>query len=246
MLPSHGKIECRKCFTDSTKINKPHPEWSIVNDPGAWGNNTPKYLVLGFSKGSTQANAYDQGAFNDVAFARMRPRLTAILQKLGLLKKEASVDSVIADPKGDFAFGSLIRCSVSRFDKKLSTENKKVYACTGPLISKSFSEIPDVIDRCVSEFLLDLPDRTRIVFFLGNTDSYVKSCQALIKNKFTTDFKQINPMVVWANNRYWINLAHPSGTNGHFNNWLNSDDGPGIKRVQAEYGVKLSRDRLLA
>ena len=123
MLPSHGKIECRKCFTDSTKINKPHPEWSIINDPGAWGNNTPKYLVLGFSKGSTQANAYDQGAFNDVAFARMRPRLTAILQKLELLKKEASVDSVIADPEGDFAFGSLIRCSVSRFDKKLSTEN---------------------------------------------------------------------------------------------------------------------------
>ena len=68
-LPNHGKLACHRCFNScSEKDFKPHPLWTLRNDPGAWGGTEPEVLVLGFSKGSTQANIYEHGEFEDVAF----------------------------------------------------------------------------------------------------------------------------------------------------------------------------------
>lgn len=237
MLPKHGKIECRLCFSAAEgNIRKPNTNWKMINDPGAWGGGCrPDYLVLGFSKGATQAGIYESGRFESVAFARMRPRLTEALRAMGALSKYESSDEKIGDPNSNIAFGSLIRCSVSRLDKVVSTKaGKDMYACTGTLISKSFKEIPEVISNCAGKFLTHLPSSVKIVFMLGNTDSYVTNCQSVLRNMFSSDFKQINPMAVFANGRTWIHIAHPSGLNGHFNTWLNTNEGPGLKRLQAK------------
>jgi len=237
MLPKHGKIECRLCFNLADgNTRKPNANWKMINDPGAWGGGSgPDYLVLGFSKGATQAGIYESGRFESVAFAGMRPRLTEALRAMGALSNAESSDAKIGDPNSNIAFGSLIRCSVSRLDKVASAKaGKDIYACTGPLITKSFKEIPEIISNCTSKFLTDLPASVKVVFMLGNTDSYVTSCQSVLRNLFPSDFEQINPMAVSANGRIWIHISHPSGLNGHFNNWLNTNDGPGLKRLQAK------------
>ena len=239
MLPAHGKIECRSCFTaTSSKIMTPHPDWRMINDPGAWGSSEPEYLVLGFSKGATQAGFYDDGRFEDVAFKGMRPRLTKVLRAMGVLSESETVDRRIADPESSVAFGSLVRCSVSRRDEKASLKKgSPVFACTGPLISKSFAEIPHVIRTCATRYLASLPSSVRVVFFLGNTDSYVKSCQSLLRELFPSGFAAFNEMAVRADGRLWVHLAHPSGLNGHFDAWLNTASGPGAKRVEAANAV---------
>lgn len=245
MLPKHGKIDCRLCFNSSDgNLRRPNKDWKMINDPGAWGGgHNPEYLVLGFSKGATQAGIYESGPFEDVAFAGMRPRLTEALRAIGALEMHESVDSKIANPDSNIAFGSLIRCSVSRLDKAASVKaGKDVFACTGPLITKSFSEIPDIIASCSKQFLTDLPASIKAVFFLGNTDSYVKNCQAVIRKLFPADFKQINAMAVSVNGRVWVNIAHPSRLNGHFNKWLSGNDSSGLKRIQARNALSGSNN----
>jgi hypothetical protein len=236
MLPNHGKIKCTDCYEGTDKeFVKPHPEWQMINDPGAWGGSSqPEFLVLGFSKGSTQAGIYNKGKFEDIAFAGMRPRLTQALQALGALSSNETVDEKINNPTSNIAFGSLIRCSVSRLDKKASVKaGTAVYGCTGPLITKSFKEIRHVINKCANKFLTEIPNTVKVVFFLGNTDAYVQSCQSLVRGLYPEDFHQINPMAIRANNRLWIHLTHPSGLNGHFKTWLNANTGSGLKRIQA-------------
>jgi hypothetical protein len=234
MLPEHGKINCRACFTDNNNQAAPHPHWRMVNDPGAWGSNEPEYLVLGFSKGATQAGIFDTGRFEDVAFAKMRPRLTQALRIAGVLGKGETVDKKISSRNSNIAFGSLIRCSVTRYDQSASKKKGyDVFACSGALVTKSFDEIPEIIDRCSRRFLVGLPKSVKAVLFLSNTDQYVQGCQALLQKLFPADFRRINPMAVWADGRPWVHLAHPSGTNGHFGTWLESDIGPGQKRREA-------------
>ena len=235
MFPTHGRIDCKVCFEENSNLTRPHNDWKMINDPGAWGGSeNPEYLVLGFSKGSTQANYYNNGSFENVAFKGMRPRLTSALRVVGALSEIETVDEKINNPNSNIAFGSLIRCSVSRLDAKASEQkNKEIYSCTGPLIKKSFNEIPDVINRCTDKYLSNIPKSIKVVFLLGNDDGYVKRCKKLLKNKFHCDFKEINTIAVFANNRFWVHLAHPSGMNGHFNKWLIADDGPGLKRKEA-------------
>lgn len=243
MLPSYGKITCRACFKGTeSEVGEPHPDWRIVNDPGAWGADNPRILVLGFSKGATQAGIYQHGRFEEVAFAGMRPRLTAALRAMGVLSNIETVDEKIADRHSDIAFGSLIRCSVSRRDPKASASTgREVFACTGPLITKSFSEIPSVVRTCTEKYLVGLPATVHVVFLLGNSDGYVKSCQSLLQSLFPASFCKINAMAVKADGRYWIHLAHPSGLNGHFNDWLLSDVGAGQKREEAKRAVNALR-----
>jgi hypothetical protein len=240
MLSTHGKISCRACFANAQgDVVTPHPAWRMVNDPGAWGSSNPDFLVLGFSKGATQAGIYKKKRFEDIAFAGMRPRLTQALQAMGVLTDRETSDQKISDPESNVAFGSLIRCSVSRRDEKATAKSgTDVYACTGPLISKSFDEIPNIVRTCALTYLTSLPKSVRIVFFLGNTDSYVKNCQRLIQDMFPGDFFRFNSMAVKADGRFWIHLAHPSRLNGHFNDWLISNSGAGTKRIEANHAVE--------
>src|ERR1019366_3624459 len=132
-LPSHGHITCRRCFTtdgNTQMIGK----WQMVNDPTAWGSTTPEILVLGFSKGFTQANAFRSGRLEDIPFKNMRTRLTEELRLLGVLSATETVDQKIVATETKFAFGSLVRCSLSRLNVKGKL------ACTGEVMPKAFTE----------------------------------------------------------------------------------------------------------
>jgi hypothetical protein len=204
MLPKHGKIDCSVCFPELVgDVFEPNNEWKMINDPGAWGgNDEPDYLVLGFSKGFTQAGMCNDNKFEDIAF------------------------------------GSLIRCSVSRKDcKKSAAFNERAYSCTGPLITKSFDEIPEIISNYTRLFLTGLSETIKAVIFLSNSDKYVCGVQHIIENLYPRSFNRINPMCVEAQGKKWVHIAHASGSNGHFIKWLKSDLGAGLKRLHAIKGL---------
>lgn len=237
LLPIHGRLNCSRCFKDGV-LSQKRDQWCMRRDPGAWGSSYPKYLVLGFSKGSTQADIYANGNFDDVAFGGeiTRRNLTNILRKVGLLKSGETVDSRICATEKEFHFGSLVRCSLSRYDEQGSSKRgRPVCKTSGPLITKSFSEIPKVIDQCVSSFLARLPNSLRLIIVLGVTDSYIRNIRKKMKELHPDGFREIN-RVAYENNRLlWVHLTHPSKGNGTLNAWLSSDsdNGSGRKRELA-------------
>src|SRR5712664_2957981 len=90
-LPPHGRIACRRCFSGNGSTQT-IGKWQMVNDPAAWGSATPRILILGFSKGFTQANAFRSDRFEDIPFKDMRTRLTEELRFLGVIGKSETVD----------------------------------------------------------------------------------------------------------------------------------------------------------
>lgn len=230
-LPDHGPIKCRKCHVSDTPCQT-IDNWNICNDPGAWGSSTPKILVLGFSKGFTQANAYTKNQFDSVAFSGMRPRLKYALQKLGLIDESQNIDSLLHATENDFAFGSLVRCSLSRLNEK----NGK-WEATGPLIKKAFKEEPAQtwVKTCMHHYLSNLPSRTKIVILLGNDTGYINLVKSEVRRLHPNHYHDINEVSCLANGRKWVHIAHPSGLNGHFTTWLDgaTDTTAGMKRQMA-------------
>lgn len=210
----HGKLNCRKCFKscDSNTL-QPHPLWILRNDPGAWGNSVPEVLVLGFSKGSTQADIYRNGSFEDVAFGGpARNRLDQLLKQLGLLQAHEHVSNEISNEESRFAFGSLVRCSLTREGK----EGK--HASSGDLIVKSFSEVHEVLTNCAEQYLAQLPERTIVVLMLGISDQYISGCFDIMKRLYPS-FTRLNDVSYGDDKRVFIHITHPSPLNGHFASW---------------------------
>jgi hypothetical protein len=118
-LPDHGRISCSICFGDMPvtfdRTRTGNKEWRITNNPCAWGNPTPEILVLGFSKGPTQAGALANVEHDLIASRGARGPMRQILHAIGLIDAKQDMDALIADRGGRFAFGSLIRCTVERW-----------------------------------------------------------------------------------------------------------------------------------
>lgn len=241
MLPTHGRLSCRKCYeSNSSDRCLPHPKWQMVNDPGHWGSSTPEYLVLGFSKGATQSETFRTGRHEEVAFAKMRPRLEQELKLLGALKSHESVNDKIKRPDSNIAFGSLIRCSLTREDAKASAkQSKRIFASSGSLIVKSFSEVPHIIKNCVGEYLTQLPSSLKVIFFLGTSDTYVREVKQVIHQRYPDSYRELNSMAFQADDKKWVFIAHPSPANGTFGNWLSADDTSGAKRELAYQALGL-------
>ena len=216
-------------------------------DPGAWGSIRPKYLVLGFSKGATQADIYANGDFDDVAFGgkRTRRNLTSILQKVGLLKPDETVDEKIRADEEDFHFASLVRCSLSRYDEGASARRGcPVYATSGRLITRAFSEVRHIIDECANTFLTSFPDSLKVVLVLGVTDSYIKNFRKKMEELHPQGFHVINAVAYENHCLLWVHLTHPSMGNGTLNAWLTraTDTTSGRKR---ELASRILRERRL-
>ncbi|MGZ5121053.1 MAG: hypothetical protein ACXWCK_33715 [Burkholderiales bacterium] len=105
-LPPHGRISCRRCFSGA-ESTQTIGKWQMVNDPAAWGSATPRILILGFSKGFTQANAFRSGRFEDIPFKDMRTRLTEELRLLGVIGSSEAVDQKMVASETEIGFGSL-------------------------------------------------------------------------------------------------------------------------------------------
>lgn len=240
-LPHHGPIPCNRCFTAEDRVAQ-LGRWRVVNDPGAWGASDPEVLVLGFSKGFTQAGAYANGDFENVPFKGMRPRLTAALRTIGLLSAIQSVDERMQAAETTFAFGSLVRCSLSRRVEDPDTPAAK-YSCTGAVMPLAFrEEVSRVVLTCAQTYLGDLPPRLRLVIMLGTTDSYIESCRDLVRSLSPTLFKPINSVSYESRGVVFCHISHPSLLNGHHTNWLsgNTSTTPGSKRKEAINAVRLA------
>lgn len=238
-LPSHGPIACRRCF----ETDKPVAErgaWRIVNDPGAWGSANPTVLVLGFSKGFTQADATRSGRFEDVPFKRMRTRLTEVLRAIGVLGPAEIVDNRMVASERDLAFGSLVRCSLSRRNDRTGR-----YECTGPIMPKAFVEpaVAPVLRRCAQQHIATLPTSVRLVIMLGTSDDYIARCRELIRSTVKFQFRDVNDVAYGTGPVTWVHVSHPSGLNGHHPAWMaGGPDKQGRKRGLAQAAVRAALD----
>ena len=216
MFPAHGRISCSLCFPSPGKTVSTR-SWQFRNDPTHFGSANPKVLVLGFSKGPTQVKAYDNGPFEEVAFAGSRERLKKILLTLGLLHEDENIDLKFREEEEEFAFASLIRCSVARIDEK----TLKVVAGS-PMILKAFQE-PEpkrLITNCAKQFLVLLPERLRLIVMLGVQDGYISECRKLMNELHQGQIKSINP-VAYANSQVvFVHATHPSRQNGWIDKWI--------------------------
>jgi hypothetical protein len=165
-------------------------------------------------------NIYQKGNFDDVAFGgQSRANLTAILRRILLLKPEENISEKIRKDEIEFAFGSLVRCSLARWNAK-----KNNYETSGALIKKSFKELPDILRTCTQAFLFALPERTRLIVILGVDDGYIRECQKLVYNLYPKDFRTINEVAYGTPQHLWVHVTHPSPGNGTRNQWLSGPE----------------------
>ncbi|GAB4361129.1 MAG: hypothetical protein Kow006_31640 [Gammaproteobacteria bacterium] len=244
LLPAHGPIECGECFEgmpiqwDKTRkvfgAGNP-PQWRIENNPAAWGARAPRYLVLGFSKGPNQQMS--GRPFDEVAFAGMRNQLTSILVSLGLLSAGEHVEDKIRPTETEWGFGSLVRCSIARWDA-VSQDHLKtggnilVNATTDPEASK-------VLRRCVEHFLTPAPNSLRVVIMLGNDQRYVDACRRLFA-AHDADIVRLNDVSYGNGRLLWVHTVHPKAQGSHLGDWLgrNMSTGQGRKGRMAEEAVR--------
>jgi len=155
--------------------------WRITANPMAWGNQHAEVVVLGFSKGPTQAGAIASAPHDDIAYKGSRNNVGKILEHVGLLAlasgeaHRTAVDRLVADRQGRFHFSSLIRCTVERQEAATSEWKGTGGGMLGKFIKQPFGQ--DVTTRCVTRFLGALPSATKLVvlFGLGTNLSYVSA-----------------------------------------------------------------------
>lgn len=235
MLPNHGKLTCTNCFANQSAVwGKTATEtdgWRLEYAPGAWGSANPKTLVLGFSKGANQMQKLATRAFDDIPFSGMRPNMTRILHRLGLLSLHEAIDSRIKSDEQDYAFGSLIRCSVSAKNPVTGKFEK-----SGDVIRKSCTASAplDFIGNCTRQFLANLPPRLETVVMLSNDDDYVDACYEQMR-KLHPDLKRINAVAYGNKQVTFVHVIHPAGTSGrHIPDWLEATKGKqALKRDMA-------------
>lgn len=213
-------------------------DWHLRANPGYWGAQAPKVLVLGFSKGATQIAAAVGGQFDAVAFAGMRPRLKAVLDGLGLDLDGQRIDDALTASGRVLGAASLIRCGLSVMEqgqlKSSGTIMPKAAKATFPL---------QAMKTCIGRHLNPLPESVETVVMLGTTDAYVKGVKGLMREQFP-DFQEVNDVAFRAQGRTWVFASHPSGVNGTFGEWVAGDGSTesGRKRLLALAALGKSYD----
>ena len=188
-LPAHGRISCTKCFDGHVEFDiskRSDGDWRVTANPLAWGNQEPEIVVLGFSKGPTQAGALARTPHNAIAYKGSRTNVGKILAHVGLMPEAAAhdggdlVSQAVKSTTGRFHFGSLIRCTVERFDKKASCWKGSGGGMLDKFAASSLGRT--VAPNCAERFLSTLPHKTKLVvmFGLGTGLNYVRECFSLL------------------------------------------------------------------
>lgn len=225
---AHGPGNCRKCFTDS-ESTLALGDWRLVNNPGYYGSSDPEILVLGFSKGANQNRVAAKGNFDEIAFAKARHRLTAVLDALKVMPADRGIDDLMTAREKKFGIASLVRCSFCKM---------KGGTCktSGDVIPSAFTNVStlEIIQRCTSTFLGNLSTSVRLVILLGTQEAYINKTKLAFMEIYP-DFRSLNPVAFRGGGALWIYAAHPSPGNGHFESWISSgkDNPSGRKRIAA-------------
>lgn len=161
-------------------------EWHLRANPGYWGSSSPRLLVLGFSQGANQIAAAASGAFDGVAFAKMRSRLQQVLDTLRIDLEGQTIDQARSAEGRVLGAVSLIRCGLSLMKNgKLETSDTIMpKAANNPFASQ-------VMSTCVARHLDPLPASVQTVVLLDTADTYVKGVKDLMRGRFS-DYRDIN------------------------------------------------------
>lgn len=229
-LPPHGRIACSLCHGkpivfDETRTEAAKRDWRITANPLAWGNQRPEVLVLGFSKGPSQAGELGRLPHNDIPYRKGRKQVGKILAHVGLLPKASPddlkkmVDEAIADPAGRFGWGSLVRCTVERYDS-----TKPAWIGSGGMIDEfmatSFGK--DVSKTCAKRFLGELPEETKLVvmFGLGKKLSYVGTARQAIEQGRPGKWRTVNEVAYTDGKVTVVHVEHFASQGANIPNWL--------------------------
>jgi hypothetical protein len=235
-LPCSGRINCALCHSipvvfDEKREPDGTGEWRLTANPLAWGNKRPEVLVLGFSKGPSQAGELGRLPHNDIPYRKGRLQVGKILAHVGLLPSAGSndlkrmVERVIADPHGRFGWGSLIRCTVERFDTK-----KRVWVGSGGMIDQ-FMATPfgrKISSNCVTRFLKDLPKETKLIvmFRLGAKQSYVDTARCAIEVGRPGAWRTVNEVAYTDEKVTVVHVEHFASQGANILNWLGENAHP--------------------
>jgi hypothetical protein len=250
-LPSHGRVQCALCHRgqpyafDSTRTEE--NGWRITNNPLAWGNPNPEVVVLGFSKGPTQAGALSSQPHDHIAYKGGRTNLAKILHHIGLLAAPDShlVDQAVADRNGGFHFGSLIRCTVERRDEGERLP-ERTWKCTGggmldKFVASDFGR--EVLANCSTKFLSDLPDQTKLIVMLGlgTARNYVTACRQALGKARPGPWRTINEVTYTDSKVVVVHTEHFASQGALLPNWLSggSHERGHLGRL-AQAGVRLA------
>jgi hypothetical protein len=216
---------------DETRTFSADLVWRITANPLSWGSSEPEVLILGFSKGPSQAGELQRLAHNEIPYRKGRKQVGKILSHLGLLpaahpdQLKMMVHKAIADVDGRFGWGSLVRCTVERFDKKTQT-----WVGSGGMIDEFMEhEFGRRISRaCATKFLRNLPDRTKLIvmFGLGSRGSYVASARRAIEAARPANWRMVNDVAYTDGNITVLHVEHFASQGANIPNWLGVNDHP--------------------
>ena len=108
---------------------------------------------------------------DQIAYKGSRTAVGKILTHIGVVARPAdgklgrAVDRLISDRRGRFHFGSLVRCTVERYDDK-----RKAWLGSGGGMLDKFVATPfgqEVAGNCSTAFLAALPASTKLVIMFG-------------------------------------------------------------------------------
>ncbi|UPK08363.1 hypothetical protein IVB05_35545 [Bradyrhizobium sp. 170] len=197
----------------------------MTANPLAWGNSRPEVLVLGFSKGPSQAGPLRNTPHNDIPYRKGRMQVGKILSHVGLLPSaepkslKAMVERALADPNGRFGWGSLIRCTVERFDA-----NDQRWVGSGGMIDQfmatDFGE--RIAANCATRFLRNLPSRTKLIvmFGLGAGGSYVATARKSIEAARPGSWRSLNEVAYADETVTVVHVEHFASQGANIPNWL--------------------------
>lgn len=242
VLPAHGCVECVRCFAplrttdfDRTRRAADDNKWRITSNPLAWGNTEPEIVVLGFSKGPTQAGALSRVQHDEIAYKGSRAAVGKILAHIGLVRQPADgdfkglVDHLISDRAGRFHFGSLVRCTVERHDEKANTWKGSGGGMLDKFVATPFGS--EIATNCASQFLGCLPTKTKLVvmFGLGTKLNYICASQKLMEIARPGEWSKINEVAYSDGNVTFVHVEHFASQGALLPNWLGVNDHPRSK-----------------
>lgn len=241
-MPGSGRIDCTRCYGCANAqfdiTRREADSWRITANPLAWGNSNPEIIVLGFSKGPTQAGALARTRHDEIAYKGSRGNVGKILAHVGLLDASGAtdlaraVDRLITDQHGRFHFGSLIRCTVERFDEKSQNWKGSGGGMLDKFVAAGFGK--EVAANCVKEYLGSLPSKTKLIvmFGLGSKQNYVREANRLFKAARPGNWRWINEIAYTDGEVTVVHVEHFASQGALIPNWLGQKN-----HERAKFGV---------
>jgi hypothetical protein len=181
--------------------------------------------------------------FDEIAYKNFRPRLTAVLKSVGLARNVKCVSELIKTKESTFAWGSVVRCSLTGFDKKKNPKNPYSGESTKVLPAFSHKEMSGVVWNCFSKYLGCLPPGVELVIMLGNSKNYLRRMRRLVSHFYQRNFRAdpaFEGISYEGGGKLWVHVGHPSPGNGWYKRFLEgpSGVGQGKKRELAKRAIE--------